>query len=100
MSRAGFLSALLGLTSLAGCTSADPASNELAREDAERNALLEATQSRFEEAARNGSDLGKLPPLPGVDYPAPKSPENSAAESHHGHSTNPQENLADPHDQH
>ena len=76
----------LFLVSLAGCSSTTPASEELAKESAETNALIEAANRRLEDSAADNSLLGApLPPLQGVHVPAPASNQAGNEAEHHEH---------------
>jgi hypothetical protein len=78
----------LAMSTLA-CSPTPRADNELARENAESNALIEAAKRRLEASSSNGEDFGKpLPPLPGVHTPAsvtngPEAKTQQEAEHHH-----------------
>jgi hypothetical protein len=65
---------LLFLASLSGCSSTGPATDEIARESAETNALLEAAKNHPAVKDKSAEASGKpLPPLPGVTSAAPKT---------------------------
>ena len=82
MSRPVRLITLLFLASLTGCSSTGPASDEIARESAETNAVIEAAKSHPALKGNSAEASGKpLPPLPGVNVAAPAS--NEEAEHHH-----------------
>ena len=85
MIAARFLALGLPIVSmLAGCSSTGPASNEIAQESAESNELIESAKSRLEASAHDNSMLGKpLPPLPGVNAPAPETSNSTQPEHHH-----------------
>jgi hypothetical protein len=73
------------LASLAGCSSTAPASDEIARESAETNAVIEAAKNHPALARRSADATGKpLPPLPGVDVAAPVSNQTDDKAEHHG----------------
>ena len=68
---------------LAGCGSPDPASNEIARESAESNAVIQAAEHHPALSNHSASATGKpLPPLPGVNVPASET-ENTPEPKHH-----------------
>jgi hypothetical protein len=73
------------VASLGGCSSPIPEKDQIAREGAERDALVSAAHAH--PAMRGEKDaVGKpLPPLPGVDVPAPKSTSTHAHEPEHDH---------------
>jgi hypothetical protein len=72
----------LFLASLSGCSSTGPASDEVARESAETNAVIEAARNHPALKGNSAEASGKpLPPLPGVNVAAPAS--NEEAEHHH-----------------
>lgn len=76
----------LCLVSLAGCSSTSPTSDEIARESAETNALIEAANSRLENSAVDNSLVGApLPPLQGVHVAAPASNQAGNEPEHHDH---------------
>jgi hypothetical protein len=82
MSRPVRLITLLFLASLSGCSSTGPASDEVARESAETNAVIEAARNHPALKGNSAEASGKpLPPLPGVNVAAPAS--NEEAEHHH-----------------
>jgi hypothetical protein len=82
MSRPVRLITLLFLASLSGCSSTGPASDEIARESAETNAVIEAARNHPALKGNSAEASGKpLPPLPGVNVAAPAS--NEEAEHHH-----------------
>jgi hypothetical protein len=82
MSRPVRLITLLFLASLSGCSSTGPASDEIARESAETNAVIEAARNHPALKGNSAEASGKpLPPLPGVNAAAPAS--NEEAEHHH-----------------
>jgi hypothetical protein len=84
MIAARFLALCLPIVSiLAGCSSTGPASNDIAQESAESNELIESAKARIEASARDNSMLGRpLPPLPGVNIPAPETSNTSDPEHH------------------
>ena len=83
MIRASCLSSLV-LVSLAGCSSTAPASNEIARESAETNAVIEAAKNHPALKGKSAEAAGKpLPPLPGVDVAAPVSNKADDKADHH-----------------
>jgi len=70
------------LASLSGCSSTAPAGDEIARESAETNAVIEAAKNHPALRENSTEASGKpLPPLPGVNVAAPTSKEE--AEHHH-----------------
>ena len=74
------------LAPLSACNSTASVDDELARESAETNALIDAAKRQLAAASPNGEDSGKpLPPLPGVDIPAPAANDAGADEEHHHH---------------
>jgi hypothetical protein len=76
----------LFLASLAGCSLTSPASDEIARESAETNALIEAANRRLENSAVDNSLVGgPLPPLQGVHVAAPASNQAGNEAEHHDH---------------
>ena len=73
------------VASFSGCSSPNPEKDQIAREGAERNALVSAAHGH--PAMKGEKDaVGKpLPPLPGVDVPAPKSTSTHEHEPEHNH---------------
>jgi hypothetical protein len=70
------------LASLSGCSSTAPAGDEIARESAETNAVIEAAKNHPALKENSIEASGKpLPPLPGVNVAAPAS--KAEAEHHH-----------------
>lgn len=89
MSRTSlFVTASIALASLSGCNSQKPETKQIAREGAERSSAVEAAK-KHPASSGNSAATGKpLPPLPGVDVPAPKSADSntedhSAHDNHH-----------------
>lgn len=79
----------LFIASLAGCNLTSTASDEIAHESAESNALIEAANRRLENSAVDNSLVGApLPPLQGVDVPAPASNQAGNEAEHHDHHPN------------
>jgi hypothetical protein len=75
---------LITVPMLAGCNSPDPASNEIAKASAESNAVIEAAKNHPALSQHSSSATGKpLPPLPGVNTPAPETSNTSQPEHHH-----------------
>ena len=83
MSRPVRLITLLFLASLTGCSSTGPASDEIARESAETNAVIEAAKNHPALKGNSAEASGKpLPPLPGVTSSAPKTLPEQKHEPH------------------
>jgi hypothetical protein len=78
------LSAIL-FAALSGCSSPDPQRNQIAKETAERNALLTAAQEHPAFKGEGAATGNSLPPLPGVNAPSPKkaTPDTNAPEHNH-----------------
>jgi outer membrane murein-binding lipoprotein Lpp len=75
----------LVLVSLAGCSSTAPASNEIARESAETNAVIEAAKNHPALTGKSAEAAGKpLPPLAGVNVAAPVSNQTDDKADHDG----------------
>ena len=71
------------LASLSGCSSTAPAGDEIARESAETNAVIEAAKNHPALRENSTEASGKpLPPLPGVTMPAPKTLSEQEHEPH------------------
>jgi hypothetical protein len=69
---------------LEACNSTDPTHEEIRRESAESNALIDAVNRRIEDTAHDTNLVGApLPPLAGVDVPAPSSKTTEAEHDHH-----------------
>ena len=86
MIRAVFTVSSLLLVSLAGCSSTAPASNEIARESAETDAVIEAAKNHPALKENSAEAAGKpLPPLPGVNVAAPVSNQSDDKADHHDH---------------
>ena len=84
MIRAAFAVSSLFLASLAGCSSTAPANNEIARESAETNAVIEAAKNHPALKNHSAEAAGEpLPPLPGVDVAAPASNQSDDKAEHH-----------------
>lgn len=82
--RCRLAATLLSLIVLGACNSTDPKHEEIKRESAESNALIDAVNRRIEETAEDTNMVGApLPPLPGVDVPAPSSNTTEAEHDHH-----------------
>lgn len=82
MSRALIAITSILIASLSGCSSTAPVSDEIARESAETNAVIEAAKNHPALKENSTEASGKpLPPLPGVNVAAPASKEE--AEHHH-----------------
>ena len=86
MIRAAFAVSSLVLATLAGCSSTAPASDEIARESAETNAVIEAAKNHPALKENSAEAAGKpLPPLPGVNVAAPASNQSAEDAEHHDH---------------
>lgn len=86
MIRANFVLSSIVLISLAGCSSTAPASDEIARESAETNAVIEAAKNHPALKEHSAEASGKpLPPLPGVNVAAPASNQSDDEAEHHEH---------------
>jgi hypothetical protein len=73
------------LVPLSGCSSTGPASDEIARENAETNAVIAAAQNHPALKGNSAEASGEpLPPLPGVDVAVPAA-SNEEAEHQHPH---------------
>jgi hypothetical protein len=82
MSRVALAATSIILTALTGCSSTAPVGDEIARESAETNAVIEAARNHPALKGNSVEASGKpLPPLPGVNVAAPAS--NEEAEHHH-----------------
>ena len=82
MSRAVIVATSVMLAALSGCSSTAPVGDEIARETAETNAVIEAAKDHPALKGNSAEASGKpLPPLPGVNVAAPAS--NEEAEHHH-----------------
>ena len=82
MSRAVIVATSVILAALSGCSSTAPVGDEIARETAETNAVIEAAKDHPALKGNSAEASGKpLPPLPGVNVAAPAS--NEEAEHHH-----------------
>ena len=83
MSRDVFAVTSMILASLSGCSSTAPAGDEIARESAETNAVIEAAKNHPALKENSIEASGKpLPPLPGVTSPAPKTLPEQKHEPH------------------
>lgn len=73
--------------SLSGCNSPNPDKDQIARESAERDALVSAAEGHPALKGEKEATGKPLPPLPGVNTPAPKSTsthdDHMAEHSHH-----------------
>ena len=86
MIRAAFAVGSLFLATLAGCSSTAPANDEIARESAETNAVIEAAKNHPALKENSAEAVGKpLPPLPGVNVAAPASKQSAEEAEHHDH---------------
>ena len=82
MSRAVIAATSVILAALSGCSSTAPVGDDIARESAETNAVIEAAKDHPALKGNSAEASGKpLPPLPGVNVAAPAS--NEEAEHHH-----------------
>ena len=83
MIRDTFVRTSLLLVSLAGCSSTAPANDEIARESAETNAVIEAAKNHPALKGNSAEAFGKpLPPLPGVSKPDQKVPSKDDHKPH------------------
>ena len=86
MIRAALAASSIFLASLAGCSSTAPANDEIARESAETNAVIEAAKNHPALKGHSAEASGKpLPPLPGVNVAAPASNQSDDEAEHHDH---------------
>lgn len=84
MIRVGFIALIVPTVALAACNSPDSGRDEIARESAERNAAIAAAMNHPALTGNDSSSAGKpLPPLPGVNAPAPKPPPDQQHERNH-----------------
>lgn len=80
MIRLSLLSSVaITIALLSGCNSSS-GGKEIARETAERDAVIAAAKSHPASAGNSAATGKPLPPLPGVDVPAP----TAAADQKHG----------------
>ena len=90
MSRTSLLVVVsITIASLSGCNSQNSESKQVAREGQERDSAIEAAKNHPANAG-NAEATGKpLPPLPGVDTPAPKTENESGHEEHQAEHNHP-----------
>ena len=83
MSRAVIAATSVILAALSGCSSTAPVGDDIARESAETNAVIEAAKDHPALKGNSAEASGKpLPPLPGVTSPAPKTLPEQEREPH------------------
>jgi hypothetical protein len=85
MIRLSFLSSVsITIVLLSGCNSSS-GGKEIARETAERDAVIAAAKSHPASAGDSAATGKPLPPLPGVNAPAPKAAADQKHEHEHNH---------------
>ena len=70
----------IAIAALSGCNLKSPESRQIAKEGEERSSAVEAAKNHPASSGNSAATGAPLPPLAGVDVPAPKSADDNSVE--------------------